>query len=161
MKVLDGTREGFVRACRMIADSPHPDHMREFEQVTGRTPDIEDMLVDSVSGAEVGAYAIRGADALVGGISASGLVKREIWFLTTATAKEHRKWLLREARRMLRLADDYFEPLAIFGQVIPVDYPEGVNFARHLGFQAFGYVVGPHKDKLAIMERCGLWARKR
>jgi hypothetical protein len=158
MKVLDGTREGMIAACEMVAANPHPDHLREYRMVTGVEPDIESMLLDSVRESEVGAYETRGGDALVGGISSNGLVRREIWFLTTATAKNSPKWLLRSARRMLALAEKHYGPESVFGQVIPVAYPEGVNFARHLGFKQFAS-VHPFGDELAVMERCGLWAR--
>lgn len=140
MVILDGDAEGLEQAVELVIANPNPAHLAEDRIIYGRDRGIEAMLDDSFAVSAVAAYAMRNGEALVGGVTldpAEGLLLRQIWLLSTAGATRSPRWLVREGRRMLASADRAIKRPFGYVQTIPSGYWEGVNYARHLGFELF------------------------
>lgn len=155
MEILGNDGNTFGRAVRLVEANPNPAHVEEYRVVTGVARDIGGMLDDSLEASAVVACAERDGEAMVGGVTfqpAEGVLKHQIWMLTTAGAPEHPRWLLREGRRLLDMIDRYFKWPYGYVQAIPITYPQGVNYARHMGFRVLKSVVRGDVE-IVLMER--------
>ena len=155
MVILDGDAEGLGRAVDLVMANPNPAHLAEDRIIYGRDRGIEAMLDDSLAASAVAAYAIRGGEAMVGGVTlnaAEGLFRHQIWLLASAGAARFPRWLVREGRRMLDAADRAIKWPHGYVQTIPAGYWEGVNYARRMGFTLRRTErIGEHE--IAVMER--------
>lgn len=155
MEILDGNDEGLGRALGIVATNPNPAHLREDMAVNGRFRTIVAMLEDSMVASAFVAYSMREHEAMIGGVTlhpAEGLFRHQIWLLASAGSVRFPRWMVREGRRMLDAADRHLKWPHGYVQVIPRNYPQGIAYARHLGFQERHIESGPGGE-IVVMER--------
>lgn len=155
MEILGGDGTSLGRALGLVEANPNPAHIEEYRIVTGVARPIGGMLDDSLEASAVVTCAERDGEAIVGGVTfqpAGGVLKHQIWMLATAGAPNHPRWLLREGRRMLDLADRHFKWPFGYVQAIPMTYPQGVGYALHMGFRVTKSITRGSVE-IVIMER--------
>lgn len=155
MEILDGDNEGLARAVECVAANPNPAHLMEDRIVLGRDRGIGEMLSHSLLASGVAAYAMNNGEAMVGGVTLNpvdGMLRHEIWLLTTAGAPLYPWWMVREGRRMLDSADKVLKWPHRYVQKIPSSYRAGVAYAQKRGFY-ISRAEGDGSHEVFVMER--------
>lgn len=156
MVIPDGTEEELFAALRMVADRPNPDHIEEDRIVAGKVRDIREMLIECVEKSSFATFAVRGGEALVGGVTMEprdGIFRHLLWLVSTTDAARWPSWMVREGRRMLAGADRHFGWPRGYVQAIPASYPQGVAYAARMGFSVSRKYRTDSGDEVLIMTR--------
>lgn len=154
MKIISGNEAGLIHAINLIRDNPNPDHIREQNQFRGGNESAEAIVGESLANSGIVAYASDGESAFVCGLGLLGFTRFQVWMTATADTTKRPVWLVRQARRLLSLADNEMGRGAIYWQVIPLGYERGLHFVTHLGFRKSGMWRSPITQKeFAVVER--------
>lgn len=152
MVILDGETDIFTEAAGMVIRKPHPEHVKEYHYVNGYQEHIVRMVDNSIMATALGAAAIKDGEAMIAGVTLSGIIFYELWMLTTAGAARNAPWLLRQCRRMLRWSDSVMRWPLGYAQEIPDNYPAGIRFAERMGFHEAGRRPSPVDDRVMVVK---------
>lgn len=154
MKILRGDDAGLMHAIRLIENNPNPEHIREQNQFRGGYESAQAIIGESLANSGLVAYASDEMSAFVCGLGFLGFTRFQVWMTATADTVRRPVWLVRQARRLLALADKEMGRGAVYWQVVPLDYERGLNFVKHLGFKRSGTWRSPiTKKEFAVVER--------
>lgn len=149
MVILDCTWGDMMEAMERIIVNPNRQHMREDAATNGGDRSIDDILRQSVTSSRIVSCRNFGDGmAYIGGIGddapwTNDLLVKQMWLFGTEGIEECPAKTLRAGRSLMKTALKVYGFPYCFEQLIPLDYRQGVDFARDgMGFDLVDEVTG-------------------